>query len=269
MTGGGTRSGRRRDAVLSTDSRGSDIEARVDASTVGGDGSMPRGGARKKGRDGWADGGIDECRQWTGEGSRWMLRYCRPRPLRPLPPFPHLGACRRGSLEIHRLHPAPTTGRPGQKGGVTGFRRGSRTLLWITPTQRSSAPRGDEGSASRGCPEPRSPAPQDLDTAGTVESLEPLECGIPTDSSQHRGMENFTLFIAIDLKGKKISNTEERNLEVPSAVTRPSPRAPRITDYSVHILQNAQQFIHPNLSAIHLPMPRPCHSTRTTAGLMQ
>ena len=145
---------------------------------VDGDGwRMLRGEAQ--GGTGW-DGrmvGSMNGDKGTGEGSRWMLRYCRHRPLLPLPSFPHPGACRRGNTEIHRLHTAPLASAEALE-------------QFSGPRQRneSSAPARPvggvvmEGAQAVAARSPALRAPQTW-TRWTVESLEQTECGIPATSS--------------------------------------------------------------------------------------
>lgn len=147
--------------------------------------------------------------------------------------------------------------------GVTGFRRGSRTILWIAPTQRVLCARppcgwcGDGGSASRGCPEPRSTSPADLDTvdggvAGTDGVWDPRKIkSAPTSKASRSSSRSVS-------RGRR---------EAPSVATRPSPRASvrrilgtYLTESRIYKVVHSRLFIQIFL----LPFPH----ARRTAGLM-
>ena len=222
---------------------------------VDGDGwRMLRGEAQ--GGTGW-DGrmvGSMNGDKGTGEGSRWMLWYCRHRPLLPLPSFPHPGACRRGNTETHRL--------PGRKGRHwLPPRLSNNSLDRANATSPLRPPPcgwcGDGGSASRGCPEPRSTSPADLDTvdggvAGTDGVWDPRKIkSAPTSKASRSSSRSVS-------RGRR---------EAPSVATRPSPRASvrrilgtYLTESRIHKVVHSRLFIQIFL----LPFPH----ARRTAGLM-
>ena len=196
----------------------------------------------------------------TGEGSRWMLRYCRPRPLRPLPPFPHPGACRRGSTEIHRLRSSQRLGALAERGGSLASAEALEHLSRSRQRNESSPPcgelviKGAQAVAARSPALPRKTRPGhggDGGVAGTAGG------GIPTSSSQHHQSGRMLLssrFTPIDLKKIQRSNAEENK---PGSAKRAPGRHQELPCPDYRILSPYLYRMHSNLSIQTFPHSSP------------